>query len=126
MERENSAACNKIIAESDYGRPSSALMINLRSDNESKVFPEIIEYLKTPPDIKQFKKILLMLNKKPRDIIRKGEKEYKTLKLDDESLDSESLIKSMVENPILIERPIVVSGNEARLGRPPELVLELL
>ena len=67
-----------------------------------------------------------MLNKIPRDIIRKGEKEYKTLKLDDESLDSESLIKSMVENPILIERPIVVSGNEARLGRPPELVLELL
>ena len=51
-------------------------MINLRSDNESKVFPEIIEYLKTPPDIKQFKKILLMLNKKPRDIIRKGEKEF--------------------------------------------------
>jgi len=89
------------------------------------VEPEIVEYLKTPPDIKQLKKILLMMKKNPRDIIRKGEKEYKSLKLDNESLDNDSLIKYMVENPILIERPIVVTRKEARLGRPPELVLEL-
>ena len=89
------------------------------------VEPEIVEYLKTPPDIKQLKKILLMMKKNPRDIIRKGEKEYKSLKLDNESLDNDSLIKYMVENPILIERPIVVTRKEASLGRPPELVLEL-
>ena len=90
------------------------------------VEPEIVEYLKTPPDIKQLKKILLMLKKNPRDIIRKGEKEYKSLKLDNQSLDNDSLIKHMVENPILIERPIVISERGAVIGRPPENVLALI
>ena len=94
--------------------------------NKQNAQVEIVLYLEKPPSAREIQSLLDKLGLCSRDIIRKGEKEYKTLKLDDESLDSESLIKSMVENPILIERPIVVSGNEARLGRPPELVLELL
>jgi arsenate reductase len=63
---------------------------------------------------------------KPRDLMRKGEDVYKTLGLDNEKLTDEKLIAAMVENPILIERPIVVSGAKARIGRPPESVLEIL
>ncbi|MFN4281080.1 MAG: arsenate reductase (glutaredoxin) [Alphaproteobacteria bacterium] len=88
------------------------------------VKPTIVEYLKTPPSAAELKKLLAMMGKSPREAIRKGEAPYKDLNLAEAS-DAE-LIKAMTENPILIERPIVVKGAKAALGRPPESVLAIL
>jgi arsenate reductase len=90
------------------------------------VEPQIIEYLKTPPSTSRLKELLAMLEMAPRELMRKGEAPYKDLGLGDANLDNDALVSAMVDNPILIERPIVVSGDKARLGRPPEQVLELL
>ena len=87
--------------------------------------PEIVEYLKDLPSEKDIKNILNMLGmSSARELMRKGEQVYKDLGLklvEDESV----LIKSMAENPKLIERPIVTKGGKAALGRPPESVLSL-
>jgi arsenate reductase len=88
--------------------------------------PKVVEYLKTPPTAAEIKAALAAMGKKPRDIIRKGEDAYKELGLSDPSLSDAALIKAMAENPILIERPIVISGKKAALGRPPENVLAIL
>ena len=87
---------------------------------------EIIEYLKVPMALKELKDILNKLNYEPRDLIRKGEDIYKTENLANKSLTSNILIKKMILNPILIERPIIVFNDKAVVGRPPEKVLEIL
>ena len=87
---------------------------------------EIIEYLKTPPNSKTLDILLKKLNLKPRELMRQHEAPYGELGLDDGNLDRNYLIHAMVKNPILIERPIVITNNQARLGRPPENVLEIL
>lgn len=88
--------------------------------------PEIIEYLESPPTTEEFKKILAKLSLGPRDVIRTGEKIYKQMELADTKLSDTALITAMVGNPILIERPIVINGDKAVLGRPPESVLDIL
>lgn len=88
--------------------------------------PLIVDYLKAPPSAAELLAILKKLKMKPRDLMRKGEAVYKELRLDNEKLTDEKLIRAMEENPILIERPIVVMGAKARIGRPPESVLEIL
>jgi len=88
--------------------------------------PMIVEYLETPPTSDQLEQILDMLDLQPRELMRKGEQAYADNHLDDETLSKERLITIMVENPILIERPIVIANNSARIGRPPEAVLEIL
>lgn len=88
--------------------------------------PQIIEYLKTPPSAARLKELLAMLDMSPRQLMRKGEEAYKTLGLSDDSLDDNALVAAMVDNPILIERAIVVADGKAMLGRPPEQILELL
>jgi arsenate reductase len=88
--------------------------------------PKIVLYLDNPPTEKELQKILKGLGKKPRDVMRKKEAPFKALNLGEESLDEATLIRAMVENPILIERPIVVKGDKAALGRPPEAALEIL
>jgi len=88
--------------------------------------PEIIEYLKTPPGKGKLKEILKMLDIEPRALMRKNEDEYKKAKLDNPKLSKDDLIAAMVEHPILIERPIVVTRGKAAIGRPPEKVLEIL
>lgn len=93
---------------------------------ESGVTPSIVLYLETPPSPKELGAILDKLGKTPRDIVRKGEAPYKELDLDDQNKTDAALIKAMSENPILIERPIVVSGTKAAIGRPPEAVLDIL
>ena len=87
---------------------------------------EVIEYLKTPPDARELERILDMLGMKPRELMRTGEPAYRENRLGDEGLSRAELVSVMVENPILIERPIVVAGNRARIGRPPESVLDIL
>lgn len=93
---------------------------------EKGISPNIVSYLDTPPDKATLTDILQKLGMKPRDIIRKGEDAYKENNLSDNSISDEKLINAMIEFPKLIERPIVVKGNKAVMGRPPENVLTLL
>lgn len=88
--------------------------------------PEIVEYLKTPPDREMLTALLRQLGIGPRELLRKGEAEYRELNLSDSALSDDALIAAMLEHPKLIERPIVVAGGQARIGRPPERVLEIL
>ncbi len=88
--------------------------------------PTIIEYLKTPPSIDELKAVIKALGIAPRDLLRKGEAIYKELGLHDSNPSDEALIQAMVTHPVLIERPIVIRGDKAAIGRPPESVLTLL
>jgi len=85
---------------------------------------EIVEYLNTIPTVEELKMLLMKLNLKPIDIIRKGEAVYKE-KFKNSNFNDDEWIKIMLEYPKLIERPIVVKGNKAILGRPPQNVLDL-
>ena len=93
---------------------------------EKSIDINIIEYLKTPPDISQLKQILKKLGYEPRQLMRKSEQIYKGLDLGNENKTEEDLVIAMAQNPILIERPIVLSGEKAAIGRPPESVLNIL
>ena len=93
---------------------------------EQGIDPEIILYLDSPPKATQLKAVLAMLAISPRDLLRKGEGDYKEQGLADKSLTDAYLIKMMCQFPKLIERPIVIKGNKAVLGRPPENALALI
>jgi arsenate reductase len=93
---------------------------------EQAVSPEVVEYLKTPPDAGTLSDLLDMLGFEPRELMRKREKEYKDSGADNADLSREQLIQLMVRHPKLIERPIVVSNGKAVIGRPPESILDIL
>jgi arsenate reductase len=88
--------------------------------------PKVVEYLTDTPDAATLDGLLKKLKLEPRDLMRRKEAPYQELDLDDPGLSRQALIAAMVEHPILIERPIVVKGAKAALGRPPEKVLEIL
>ena len=88
--------------------------------------PRVVKYLEEPPDEATLRRLLDLLGLEPIDLIRTKEKLYKELGLDQQRENPQALIQAMVQHPILIERPIVVRGRQARLGRPPEKVLEIL
>jgi arsenate reductase len=92
---------------------------------EKGVEPEIIEYLQAPPTRAELRAILEKLRMKPEQIARKGEEVFKR-KYSGKRLSDEQWLDALVTDPILIERPIVVKGDRAALGRPPENVLRLL
>jgi arsenate reductase len=92
----------------------------------ASISPEVVKYLETPPDAATLSDLLDMLGMEPRELMRKKEKEYKASGANDPDLTRDQLIALMVQHPKLIERPIVVSGGKAVLGRPPERVLEIL
>lgn len=94
-------------------------------ENE-KVDLDIIKYLDEPPDESQLKAVLAQLNMAPRDLMRKNEAIYKELNLNETTLSDDELIAVMVKNPKLIERPVLIVGDKAVLGRPPERVLEII
>ncbi len=87
--------------------------------------PEIIEYLKQPPDAEQLKRTIAMLGITAHELVRRHEPEYSEQNLDEASSE-QRLIEAMVRQPRLIERPIVVVGDQARIGRPPENVEAIL
>ncbi|MEA3274386.1 MAG: arsenate reductase (glutaredoxin) [Pseudomonadota bacterium] len=93
---------------------------------EKGVEPEVVKYLETPPDEATLAHLLDLLGLEPRELMRKKEKEYKENNLANPELSREALIAAMVAHPRLIERPIVVKGERAALGRPPESVLEIV
>ena len=86
---------------------------------------EVVEYLKTPPTADELRQVLRKLNMKPEQLLRKGEAVYKE-QYKGKELTNEEWIQAMVENPVLIERPIVVKDEQAVVGRPPENVLTIL
>ena len=88
--------------------------------------PEITLYLETPPDAGELRSILNKLGLTARELIRTGESEYLDQGLDDETLSEDALIAAMVNNPRLIERPIVLANGRAAIGRPPESVLDIV
>ena len=93
---------------------------------EQGVEPDIIEYLKTPPDESTLASILDQLGISAHELTRTGESLYKELGLDQDSPDEAQMLRLLVENPKLIERPIVVTSRGSAIGRPPENVLKLL
>jgi len=87
---------------------------------------DIVEYLKTPPTAEELKEVLGLLGLAPSGLMRKKEAAYKEAGLDDKSLSEEAQIAAMVAHPKVIERPIVLSNGKARIGRPPESVLDIV
>ncbi len=94
--------------------------------NEKGIQPEIVEYLNAPPKKEALLRILDGLAMAPRDLMRKKEKPYAELNLSDESMSRDALVDAILENPILMERPVVVKDGRYAIGRPPENVLEIL
>lgn len=88
--------------------------------------PEIVEYLKQPPSPARLQEVLTMLGLSAGDLIRKKDPQYKELDLRNFAGSEQQLIELMCEHPKLIERPIVIHQQQARLGRPPEQVQEIL
>lgn len=93
---------------------------------ERGVEPKIVEYLKTPPTATRIEAVLKMLGKEPREVMRKKEEAYAMLGLADPRKKRKDLVAAMASHPILIERPIVIRGKKAALGRPAENVLSVL
>ena len=93
---------------------------------DREIEPNVVLYLETPPNAKELDNVLTKLGQNPRDLMRKGEEAYKALGLDNQNLTRDQLIDAMVVNPVLIERPVVINGDKAAVGRPPEDVLKIL
>ena len=91
---------------------------------EKNISPEIVDYLKEAPSVNALKDVATMLGVSPRDMMRVKEAEYKERSLSE--ADDEALFAAMHKTPKLIERPIVIANGRARIGRPPEAVLEIL
>ncbi|WP_120993422.1 arsenate reductase (glutaredoxin) [Stutzerimonas urumqiensis] len=88
--------------------------------------PHVVRYLETPPTVEELRELVGKLGIAPRGLLRTGEPEYASLGLANPSLSDEELLAAMATHPKLIERPILVVGDNAVIGRPPERVLELL
>ena len=93
---------------------------------ERGIQPNIVRYLETPPSAVELKALLGKLGIGARQLLRTGEDEYKDLNLANPALADDQLIEAMASHPKLIERPIVIVGDKAVIGRPPEKVLEIL
>jgi arsenate reductase len=88
--------------------------------------PRVIEYLANPPSVAEVERLLAMLGLEPRALMRKDEDDYRDLGLADPNLTHEQLVAAIVANPRVLQRPIVVLGSKAAIGRPPEAVLSIL
>ena len=93
---------------------------------DNNIYFETIEYLKNAPTINQLKIIIIKLNLKPKDLIRKGEKIYKDLNIQSFLDNEEKILITIVNNPILLERPIILSESNGVIGRPPENIFTLI
>lgn len=93
---------------------------------ENGVTPDVRKYLDDAPSTDELKLVLSQLGISARELLRTKEAEFKENGLDDKSLTDDQIIQIMTQVPKLIERPIVIKGDQARIGRPPESVLEIL
>ena len=92
---------------------------------EQNVKLTVIEYIKTPPSLNEIKLIATKLNLHPQEFLRKNDAIYKELNLAEFNGSDEALLKIIVDNPRIMERPIIISGTEAVIGRPPENIFKL-
>jgi arsenate reductase len=90
------------------------------------VEPTIREYLKEPPSRAEVEKLVTMVGGDPRELIREGEAEFKAMKLRKVDLTQTQIVDAIATHPVLLQRPIVVKGARAAIGRPPEAVVSLL
>ena len=104
----------------------SKCRLSLQLLDDNGINADVVEYLNQPPTTTELNEILDLLALEPRELMRTHEAPYKELKLDNKDLSREELIQIMVENPILIQRPIVINGNKATIGRPPEKILDII
>lgn len=88
--------------------------------------PRIVRYLDTPPTPQALERLLHQLGLEPRELMRRDEPAYRELGLDDPALDRAALVAALAAHPRLIQRPILVNGTRAAIGRPPEAILEIL
>ncbi|MBP2857600.1 arsenate reductase (glutaredoxin) [Dickeya oryzae] len=94
---------------------------------QQSIEPEVVLYLDTPPDAATLTRLIKQLGfNNARELMRRKEELYRELNLADDTLTEAQLIEAMVTHPKLIERPIVVANGHAKLGRPPEQVLDIL
>ena len=93
---------------------------------DAGIEPRVVEYLQDPPDAGELRRLVTMLGIPAADLLRKGEPEYRELGLDAAGVTEDQCIEAMARHPRLMERPIVVCGKRARIGRPPENVLEIV
>lgn len=93
---------------------------------ERHIEPEVMEYLKTPPSAAEIERALALLCIEPRQLMRNNEDEYKKHHADDPALSRAQLVELMHAHPALIQRPVVFANGQARIGRPPAAVLEIL
>jgi len=93
---------------------------------EQGISPEVVEYMNQPPTFDEMTDLIKKLDTTPRKLMRTKEKDYKASGASDPSLSDDALIQKMLQYPKLIERPIVVNGDKAAIGRPPENVLDIL
>ena len=98
--------------------------LQLLRDNDRE--PVIVEYLENPPDENELRRIITLLGVSARDLLRTTEPVYRDAELDDDTLAEDELIEAICEYPALLQRPIVVAGDRAVIGRPPTRVLEII
>ena len=115
---------NKVTIYHNPRCSKSRATMELLSEKDMEI--NVVKYLDTPPDRTALLDLLDMLGLEPRELMRKGEPEYKENNLADESLSPDDLVDAMLQYPKLIERPIVVKDGKAAIGRPIEKVIEIL
>ena len=106
------------------GCSKSRQTLQLLEDNNCA--PDIIEYLEQPPSPQELKEIIAMLGISARELLRTTEQAYRDAEMADDSLSEDEIIDAMCKYPELLQRPVVVSGNRAIIGRPPARVLEII
>jgi len=94
--------------------------------NDKGLKLDVVKYLDTPPNKEAITELLDMLGLEPRELMRKGEQEYKDNNLANDSLSRDDLIEAMVKFPKLLERPIVVKNGKAAIGRPIQNIIDIL
>jgi arsenate reductase len=115
---------NKLLIYHNPACSKSRATLQLLRDNDQS--PEIVEYLQHPPSEQELVEIINMLGISARELLRTGEPAYREAKLDDDTLGEEEIIAAICKFPSLLQRPIVVAGNKAVIGRPPIKVLEII
>ncbi|MCF6340855.1 MAG: arsenate reductase (glutaredoxin) [Sulfurimonas sp.] len=114
---------NKVTIWHNPSCSKSREAMNVLENNNSQI--EIVKYLESTPSVSQIKKTLKMLNISPRELMRIKEDIYKELNLKDE-IDDNILIQAMAKNPKLIERPVIIKGDRAIIGRPTDKIASFL
>ena len=117
-------ASDKPLIYHNPGCSKSRETLQILEDNNSS--PEVIEYLENPPGADELRRIIVLLGIPAGDLLRRGEAVYQDANLDDDNLNEDEVIRAICEFPILLQRPIVISGMRAVIGRPPSRVLEIL